>query len=210
MGIRTGKSKSRLEEIRKEVETEARKLGDIQSEYSRLTSANEVLRKEKEILVSDGESLSVNISEKESKIEKFNEELRDISKKLDDSDSKIAAGEKEVYRLSLVGSEVLDRLSALDIGISEKTNIVAKLNDILTEKQRELDTLTSEIATSNQQLAIRHLKNKEAEEWYNKLQGDIEETNRKFKIYEKRISQFSADTGYLVGYQRPEMVLENN
>lgn len=210
MGIRTGKSKSRLEEIRKEVETEARKLGDIQSEYSRLTSANEVLRKENEILVFGGESLSVKISEKESKIVKFEEDLKDVLKKLDDSDSQIVAGEKEITRLASVGAEVLSRLSILDAGVSEKTDIIAKLNNILTEKQRELDTLVSEIATSNQQLAIRHLKNKKAEEWYNKLQGDIEEANRRFKIYEKRISQLSADTGYLVGYQRPEMVLENN
>jgi chromosome segregation ATPase len=199
----TRKARIILAGIQKEIEIVSKKLSDILNEI-------ENSREKQKVLLKEISSQEIQIIENKKKIESLTEEIRILE---ENKDSLILNNINLDKKVSINQEEVEGHNKVIDTKKEEekKANSESEYSlSLLSEKQKKLKDIEEKIENKKIEFSkIESDANKEDKKVkllkieQNEIDVAIEKSIKNFRVFERRIAQFSKDTGYIVGYPRP-------
>lgn len=203
------KARKNLKELREDIIVAAHELGIIQDQVT-------PLRSEKVALENEITRLRRTITSLLGDIAARLEELRRLGVNIEDKHD-VAS------RLGTVLSDVETKWKELEDRFGARTTSLNRLDDSILEKERllserqtaydslgkELDTILSEKSEAETARDKAYSGIEKANELHRQIAMTIHAAMEKFRIFERRIARFSKDTGYVVGYPRPEKLLDS-
>lgn len=201
------KGRNTLERLREEITGTAKELNTNQERNLSLKTENGSIEKQ---INENKEKLTILIEQ----IERRQEELHGLDSSVIDAQESIATIGSSSASASMAlieaeqqSSSLIDEIASLEL---DRQSLLAEIEGrkILRDRM-ELDVrnlLGKKIALERSVLlseeSIRGA-NKKKEEVFVAIDTALEN----FKVFERRIAQFSIDTGYIVGYTRPDTLL---
>lgn len=203
-------ARTTLQLLTDDISKSSRDLSVIKGDHSKLLSENEVLRCEKTQLVDEIASLRSGLTQSNGELIRLRQTISEsveIKKSIDEG-AQIARQETENLESERGG--LLRQIALLEVLLLKLKDEEAGLK--LTTERFEKDLhkiLDAKLVAEND---IRVAKNSLAviTRRHNDVQGAISEAMESFRLFENRIAQFTKDTGYIVGYPRPDVLLEDN
>lgn len=203
------KARMTLKELREACLEAARTLGRTESRNATLSTENGAIEKSNANKRIVGESLDKQIVQKRQELGILDDAVegkRYVVIMLDDSIETSAISLEDIEYQT---RKLLDQLSVLEYeNDSADKNLQGKelLRQRFEKDVREL--IGRKISLENAVVRLlRDLDKAVAKK--EGVFGAIEEALANFRVFERRIAQFTEDTGYIVGYDRPDTLLDN-
>lgn len=203
------KARRTLKQIREDIVEAAKTLGATESRNEELKSENGAIEKDNESKRAHTLSLDEEIEQKRRELGILDQAIegrRFVVISIDESAEASALSLSEIERQA---KELLDQVAVLALEQSSaKRDLAGK--QLLREKfESDIRNLIGQKISLEQAVARLVHEITDATQKKDGVMGAIEEALENFRIFERRINQFSQETGYMVGYKRPEALLDN-
>jgi len=210
MPSQTGAAQTRLEELKKEIEIESRKLSDITSESERLESGNEVKRKDSAHLDTELEEKRKDLSSLVEQIGNLTNDYDELVIKYRETENDERLAQENVDSIAGDANELLRQISLFEADKISKGKEVEGLDSLLETKRGEYRKLTRDLAEAETKLGVARAELKKIGGKYSRFVAAIDNALQQFRVFEGRIGQLSLETGYMISYERPQDLLDND
>jgi chromosome segregation ATPase len=204
------KARKNLKQLREEIVEVSRELGGIREEVDRLNTQKVSLERESSDLRNTIQGLLKEIASRL-------EELRGLGVSIEDKHDVAGKLGVTLSNVEAKWKELEERFDSRTTALNLLNENIVKKEEAIAERQAVYDSLGEEIEIQLSQKAQAitladkaEARMKSANEKRQQIMAAIHGAISRFKVFEKRIARFSKDTGYVVGYPRPEKLLDNN
>ena len=204
------KGKETLENIRQEI---FKKSLELQSVTDKLAALN-ILSKSIQDEFDNNSSKILGQKKIIENLESANKDLENLKfsneSTIRSQESAIAANKQIVISQKSEIEKNIDFISEVETRQKKSSEEIDALLKRIDEERINLSSLTALVLTSKIELEKTDEKVSKLKRVEEEVKNAITSAMESFKVFELRIDQFSKDTGYIVGYDKPEDLIKNH
>lgn len=206
----TALARRTLEKLQGDIQEAARELGKVKQEHTALTSDVDSLKREKTRLGDELRALRDDISKAAIEHGALQGLVEDARAAVAKAESAEADALGRIVECDQRRDKLIDELASLEL--SAKMSREEREGRVLLRErlEKEIKGLIGEKVETEHELQDVRDQVILARRKYDRILNAINEAVDNFRLFERRISQFSEETGYMVGYPKIEPLLEDN
>jgi len=200
------KARKTLEQLRDEIVVVAKDLGVLYGDVESHKASKAQLEKDILILEDQKKNTCISLAEKQKQLDAV--PLLGARTTLDSLDVSQRNTQGVIVQLEKRRDMVIDEITyaeKIKIDVSAEVEGQISLSERLSVDIKDL--LTQKVVLEHGIVSGQHILD-ELVQKQNAVLGAIKEAMDNFRIFERRISMFSEETGYLVAYKKPQELLD--
>lgn len=204
----TAQAKAKLKEIQKETDDANKILSQRQGTISELISEEEARRSNIVNLAAEKKTLDESIMAKKAELSGIEVAYTECnSKRIEASDGEISL-RKEKEKHEGRQRELIYENASLESDKKDRKREIDGMTEVRSGLETEVKNLNGEKVKLEQDISMARASLAKIQGLLNKVRGAIDHALEQFRIFEGRIGRLSQETGYLISWDNPADLLE--
>lgn len=204
----TALAKAKLKDLEKDIRDASTVLSQKESAITELTSDEEARRSRIVNLAEEEKGLISSIESKRAEEHGLDVAYSEKQQKMHNADIERETARREKENHERRQNELISENASMEADKTERKREMGGLQKVKEALEVDVKRLTGEKVTLRNDLSVGRALLARVQATYDRVKGAIERAIEQFQVFENRIGRLSEETGYMISWDDPKALLE--